>query len=270
MSAPHAAPGQDLPPTVAGQISPWAWVPSLYFVQGLPYVVVMTLSVVLYKNLGLSNTDIALYTSWLYLPWVIKPLWSPLVELMGTKRLWVVALQFAIGAALAMVALTLPMSRFFQLSLAVFWLMAFASASHDIAADGLNSRLRQKYAQTYQPDVDLRQCRFVWLGTTKLFDAFTFDFQKTEWGWFQAHAYRFDGETSTFIVETPEAVWQAAGLAEMSKEDSIAFCERLFARVLDGHKLISNAGRVPSKALVRASHLRGSWLQRLALMLRRL
>lgn len=116
--------------------SPWAWIPTLYFAQGIPYVVVMTLSVVLYKNLGISNTDIALYTSWLYLPWVIKPLWSPLAELFGTKRLWVVVLQFFVGAALAGVALTIPTDKVFQLSLAVFWLMAFASASHDIAADG--------------------------------------------------------------------------------------------------------------------------------------
>ena len=119
-----------------GQTSPWRWIPSLYFAQGLPYVVVMTLSVVLYKNLGISNTDIALYTSWLYLPWVLKPLWSPLAELFGTKRQWVAVLQFLVGAALAGVALTIPTDHVFQLSLAVFWLMAFASASHDIAADG--------------------------------------------------------------------------------------------------------------------------------------
>ena len=96
----------------------------------------MTLSVVMYKNLGVSNTEIALYTSWLYLPWVIKPLWSPLVDLLGCKRRWIVALQFAVGAALAMVALTLPASNAVQMTLAVFWLMAFASATHDIAADG--------------------------------------------------------------------------------------------------------------------------------------
>jgi anthraniloyl-CoA monooxygenase len=121
-----------------------------------------------------------------------------------------------------------------------------------IAADGLNSRLRQKYAATYQPDIDLRRCRFVWLGTTKLFDAFTFDFQQTPWGWFQAHAYRFDATHSTFIVEAPEEVWRAAGLEDMSKEDGIAFCERLFEKVLGGHRLISNA-----------SHLRGSaqWIR---------
>ena len=116
--------------------NPWTWIPSLYFGQGIPYVVVMTLSVVMYKNLEVSNTDIALYTSWLYLPWVIKPLWSPLVEMLGTKRRWIWALQFVIGAALALVALTIPAPKFFQLTLAVFWLMAFASASHDIAADG--------------------------------------------------------------------------------------------------------------------------------------
>ncbi len=115
---------------------PWRWIPTLYFGQGLPYVVVMTLSVVMYKNLGISNTEIALYTSWLYLPWVIKPLWSPLVDLLGTKRRWIVALQFTVGAALAMVALTLPGPKFLQMTLAVFWLMAFASATHDIAADG--------------------------------------------------------------------------------------------------------------------------------------
>jgi len=97
----------------------------------------MTLAVVLYKNLGISNTDIALYTSWLYLPWVIKPLWSPVVDLVGRKRAWVVGLQFVVGVSLALVALALPAPRFFQLTLAVFWLMAFASATHDIAADGL-------------------------------------------------------------------------------------------------------------------------------------
>ncbi|MBI2813824.1 MAG: MFS transporter [Opitutae bacterium] len=114
----------------------WSWIPSLYFAQGIPYVVVMSLSTVLYKNLGISNTAIAYYTSWLYLPWVIKPLWSPLVDMFRTKRLWIWSLQFVIGVAFALVALTLPGPKFFQVSLAVFWLMAFASATHDIAADG--------------------------------------------------------------------------------------------------------------------------------------
>jgi MFS transporter, PAT family, beta-lactamase induction signal transducer AmpG len=115
---------------------PWAWVPMLYFGQGIPYVVVMTLSVIMYKNLGLNNTDIALYTSWLYLPWVIKPLWSPFVDMFRTKRFWIVSLQLVIGACFALVALTLPLPFFFQVTLAVFWLMAFSSATHDIAADG--------------------------------------------------------------------------------------------------------------------------------------
>jgi len=116
--------------------NPWLWVPSLYFAEGIPYVMVMTVSVILYKKLDISNADIALYTSWLYLPWVIKPLWSPFIDIIKTKRLWIVTMQLFIGAALAGVALTIPVPNFFQYSLAVFWLMAFSSATHDIAADG--------------------------------------------------------------------------------------------------------------------------------------
>ncbi len=116
--------------------APWRWIPTLYFAQGIPYVAVMTVAVVMYKNLGVSNTDIALYTSWLYLPWVIKPLWSPLVDLGGAKRVWIVALQFVLGAGLAGVAVLLPGPLFFRGTLAAFWLMAFSSATHDIAADG--------------------------------------------------------------------------------------------------------------------------------------
>ena len=116
--------------------SGWSWIPTLYFGQGIPYVVVMMLAVVMYKKMGLSNSDIALYTSWLYLPWVIKPLWSPFVEMFRTKRFWILTMQLLIGAAFALVALTLPTSNFFQITLALFWLMAFSSATHDIAADG--------------------------------------------------------------------------------------------------------------------------------------
>ncbi|OQX86551.1 MFS transporter, partial [candidate division KSB1 bacterium 4484_87] len=114
--------------------SPWMWVPSVYFAEGIPYIVVMTISVIMYKRMGISNTDIALYTSWLYLPWVIKPLWSPLVDLLKTRRFWIVTMQFIIGAGLASVALTIPLPRFFQITLAFFWLLAFSSATHDIAA----------------------------------------------------------------------------------------------------------------------------------------
>lgn len=116
--------------------TPWAWVPSLYFAQGLPYVVAMTVSVIMYKRMGISNTDIALYTSWLYLPWMIKPFWSPFVDLMKTKRWWITSMQLLIGAGLAGVAFIIPMPFFFQGTLAVFWLIAFSSATHDIAADG--------------------------------------------------------------------------------------------------------------------------------------
>ncbi len=116
--------------------NPWAWVPTLYFAEGLPYFAVMTISVIMYKRLGLSNTDIALYTSWLYLPWVIKPFWSPFVDILKTKRWWITTMQILIGAGLSGIAFTLPTSFYLQATLAFFWLMAFSSATHDIAADG--------------------------------------------------------------------------------------------------------------------------------------
>ena len=116
--------------------SPWAWIPTLYFAEGLPYVVAMTVAVIMYKRLGISNTDIALYTSWLYLPWVIKPFWSPFVDLIKTKRWWITTMQLLIGAGLAGVAFLIPAPFFFQATLAVLWLIAFSSATHDIAADG--------------------------------------------------------------------------------------------------------------------------------------
>ncbi len=116
--------------------SPWAWVPSLYLAEGLPYVAVMTISVIMYKRMGISNTDIALYTSWLYLPWVIKPFWSPFVDLLKTKRWWIVSMQLLIGAGFAGIAFSIPVPFFFQATLAFFWLLAFSSATHDIAADG--------------------------------------------------------------------------------------------------------------------------------------
>ena len=128
-------------------------------------------------------------------------------------------------------------------------LAALYRADLVIASDGLNSRVRTRYASTFEPDIDNRQCRFVWLGTKKTFDAFTFAFVQTEHGWFQAHAYQFDADTSTFIVETPEHVWKAHGIDQMSQEDGIAFCEKLFAPYLDGHRLISNAGHLRGSAI---------------------
>ena len=114
----------------------WAWVPVLYFTQGIPYVIVVTVSVIMYKKLGIGNAEIGLYTSWLYLPWVLKPLWSPFVDLKGTKRKWFLWMQLVIAIALFGVGLSLPTSMFFTTTLACFWMAAFASAPNDIASDG--------------------------------------------------------------------------------------------------------------------------------------
>ncbi|HEY2620656.1 MAG TPA: bifunctional salicylyl-CoA 5-hydroxylase/oxidoreductase [Acetobacteraceae bacterium] len=127
---------------------------------------------------------------------------------------------------------------------------AFPDADLIVAADGINSRTRSRYAAHFRPRIDLRRNKFVWLGTHRMFQAFTFIFVETEHGWFQAHAYRFNRDTSTFIVETTEPNWRAAGLDQLDAADTIAFCERLFAPWLDGHRLLANM-----------SHLRGSqWL----------
>jgi MFS transporter, PAT family, beta-lactamase induction signal transducer AmpG len=116
--------------------SPWAWIPTLYFAEGIPYVIVMTVSVIMYKRMAISNTEIAFYTGWLYLPWVIKPFWSPFVDILKTKRWWIITMQLLIGAGLAGVALLIQAPFFFKATLTVLWLMAFSSATHDIAADG--------------------------------------------------------------------------------------------------------------------------------------
>jgi len=115
---------------------PWAWIPTLYFAEGLPYALTMSVALVMYKNLGLYNSEITGYTSWLYLPWVIKPFWSPVVDLLNTRRQWIWVMQLLVGGGLAGVAFTIPTAHFFQMTLAFFWLMAFSSATHDIAADG--------------------------------------------------------------------------------------------------------------------------------------
>ncbi|MFZ6771495.1 AmpG family muropeptide MFS transporter [Undibacterium sp. SXout7W] len=125
----------------------WRWIPSLYFGQGIPYVAVMTLSVIMYKNMGMSNADIALYTSWLYLPFVIKPFWSPFVDMLKTKRYWIVTCELVIGALFGLVALTLPLPAFFQTSLLVFWLLAFSAATHDISTDGFYMLALEQHQQ---------------------------------------------------------------------------------------------------------------------------
>ena len=114
----------------------WAWVPTLYFAEGLPYVLVVTVSSLMFRQLGIGVADVTLYTSWLYLPWVIKPFWSPFVDLVRTKRWWLLLTQLILGAGLAGVALTLNTTNFFRWSLAIMWLLAFSSATHDISIDG--------------------------------------------------------------------------------------------------------------------------------------
>ncbi|MBO5698947.1 MAG: MFS transporter [Bacteroidaceae bacterium] len=116
--------------------SHWSWIPSLYFAEGIPYVIVMNIALVLYNNLGMSNAEVAFYTSWLYLPWVIKPLWSPIVDIYHKKRWWILSMQLLVAVSLAGVALTLNVSNYVFWTLAFFWVMAFSSATHDIAADG--------------------------------------------------------------------------------------------------------------------------------------
>ncbi|MBQ7268275.1 MAG: MFS transporter [Bacteroidales bacterium] len=127
--------------------SPWAWVPSLYFAEGLPYVIVNVLSVTLFKRLGMPNAELALYTSLLYLPWVVKPLWSPAVDVLRTKRWWILSMQALLAAALLFLALSVP-SRCYALMLTLFWLTAFASATHDIAADGFYMLALDAHAQS--------------------------------------------------------------------------------------------------------------------------
>ncbi len=116
--------------------SAWSWIPTLYFAEGLPYFAVMTMAVIMYQNLGLSNAQIAFYTSWLGMPWVIKPIWSPFIDLIHTKRFWVLTMQGLMAAAFACIAFLLPTSFFVQATMAFFALLAFSSATHDIAADG--------------------------------------------------------------------------------------------------------------------------------------
>lgn len=131
------------------KIKPWEWIPSLYFAQGIPYVIVTSVAVILFNRLGISNTEIALYTGWLNLPWVIKPLWSPIVDILKSKRWWIVSMQLLIGGCLAGIAFLLPAPHAFRNCLAIMWLLAFSSATHDIAADGFYMLALKKKEQAY-------------------------------------------------------------------------------------------------------------------------
>ena len=128
---------------------PWFWIPFLNFASGLPYAIIISVSVIMYKNLGISNEDIGVYTSLLYLPWVIKPLWSPFIELTGTKRKWFLSMQLLISIAFLIVGFTIPTSGFFMMTLAIFWVAAFASASNDIASDGFYLLVLPKEQQSF-------------------------------------------------------------------------------------------------------------------------
>ncbi len=129
--------------------TPWKWVPTLYMAEGIPYVIVMSVATVMYKRMGWSNDVIAFYTSWLYLPWVIKPVWSPVVDMVGTKRRWAVLMQLLIALSLAAIALTLQWPAWIVWSLPFLWLMAFFSATHDIAADGFYMLALDKGQQAF-------------------------------------------------------------------------------------------------------------------------
>lgn len=131
---PYAIDDRQTPETPSR--TPWKWIPTLYFAEALPYVTVMSISTVMYERMGLSNAEIAFYTSALYLPWVVKPLWSPFIDLAKSKRWWILAMEFLIAAAIAGVAFTLPSAHFLVFTLMFLWMMAFSSATHDIASDG--------------------------------------------------------------------------------------------------------------------------------------
>ena len=141
----------------------WRWLPSVYFAEGLPYAVITVVSVIFYRRLGLSNAEAALYTGWLYLPWVVKPLWSPWVDLLKTERFWIVGTQFLVGAGFAGIALTIPADDFVRYTLLLFWLIAFASATHDIAADGFYMLALSKDDQAWFVGVRNSFYRIAWI-----------------------------------------------------------------------------------------------------------
>jgi PAT family beta-lactamase induction signal transducer AmpG len=128
---------------------PWYWIPLLNFASGLPYAIIISVSVIMYKSLGVNNENIGFYTSLLYLPWVIKPLWSPFIDLYSTKRKWFLAMQFIISISFLIVGLSIPMNHFFVISLSIFWVAAFASASNDVASDGFYMLALAKAEQSF-------------------------------------------------------------------------------------------------------------------------
>lgn len=180
--------------------NPWSWIPSLYFTEGLPYIIVMSVSVIMYKKLGLSNTDIALYTSWLYLPWVIKPFWSPFVDIIKTKRLWIILMQLLIGGGMAGVAFTIPADNFVQYTMAFFWLIAFSSATHDIAADGFYMIGLTEHQQSFFVGIRSTFYRIAMLAGSGLFVIFAGYLEETTGSLPEAWSYSMLLLTAIFIL----------------------------------------------------------------------
>jgi PAT family beta-lactamase induction signal transducer AmpG len=131
------------------QKNPWKWIPTLYFAEGFAYSIVVLLSAIMYLRMGVSNSEIAFYTSWLYLPWIIKPLWAPIVDVLRTKRTWILITQLLIAVGLAGVGLTIPMPDYFQFTMIFFWLLAFFASTHEMAADGFYLLGLRESSQSY-------------------------------------------------------------------------------------------------------------------------
>lgn len=189
--------------------NPWAWVPSLYFAEGLPYIIIITLSVVMYKQLGLSNAEVAYYTGWFYLPWLIKPLWSPFVDLIKTKRWWIVTMQLLMGAGMAGIAFTLPMASYLQWTLAIFWLMAFSSATHDVAADGFYMMALDEGQQSFFVGIRSTFYRLATLaGQGGMLIVVDWLLQRYEGDMEQAWVQTFFGVSALFIIVGAYHAWR--------------------------------------------------------------
>ncbi len=189
--------------------SPWLWVPSLYFAEGLPYVVAMTVSVIMYKTMGVSNTVLAFWTSLLYLPWVIKPLWSPFVDIISTKRNWVLITQILLGFCFIGVALVIQLPLWFVLSLVILWLVAFASATHDIAADGYYMIGLDEHQQTWFVGIRSTFYRFAMIvgqGLIVMLAGYIMGHTGLEPVNLKAVAVPADEITTIAEMQTPEAV----------------------------------------------------------------
>lgn len=212
------------------RINPWAWVPSLYFAEGIPYVIVMTVATVMYQRLGLSNAEITLYTSWLYLPWVIKPFWSPFVDMLRTKRWWIITMQLAVGAALAGVAFTLHAPDNVRWTLAFFWLMAFSSATHDIAADGFYMLGLNEHEQSLYVGIRSTFYRVSTIAGQGLLLMLVYSFELYTRNTVKAWSYVFAGTAIFFLlVCLYHVIMLPRPERRMHKKSKVRFSARQFA-----------------------------------------